>query len=75
MLIFPLRVADLQILHNVLTPLFGPNKYPFFDFSITHPGKLISQIRKSSTILIHCLDEIVMSPSVMCNGDKKLLMG
>ena len=67
MLIFPFHLAGLRIVRPVLTFLSKVQKYPLFDFSITYPGTLIFQIHKSSAILIHCLDEILGSPSPMCN--------
>ena len=75
MLLFPLHIAGLQILRPVLTPLFEVQQIPLFHFSITYPDKFIFQIHKSSAILIHCLDEIFMCPSLLCNGGKKLLQG
>jgi len=64
MFILVFHLTGLQILRPVLTLLFSPNKYIFFDFSIRSPGKLISQTHKCNAILIHCLDEVFMSPSL-----------
>ena len=57
MLLLPVHLVSLQILCPVLMLIFEIHRYCFFDFNITYPGKLIFQIYKSCTILIHCLEE------------------
>ena len=61
-LLFPLHVANLHIFVLYELPYLRLNNYTFFDFSATYPEKFNFKIHKSSAILIHCHDEIIMSP-------------
>jgi len=58
MLLCPIHSARFQFLRLGLTLLFEVQQIEF-DFSITYPGIRICQKHKSSTLLIHCLDEIL----------------
>jgi hypothetical protein len=69
MLLCSFHLAGLQFLRPVLTLLFEIQQIEF-DFSITYPGMRICQIHKSSTLLIHYLDDIFISLILMLNGGK-----